>query len=66
MFKYFFRLVFECLLYHYFFGLTQIKRSKGLKLFDLDKTVSDAVTSTLRYQLTSDGFVPIEVKIESF
>nr|XP_058961076.1 cysteine-rich protein 2-binding protein-like [Pocillopora verrucosa] len=40
--------------------LRQIKRSKGLKLFDLDKTVSDAVTSTLRYQLTSDGFFPIE------
>ncbi|RMX46220.1 hypothetical protein pdam_00023874, partial [Pocillopora damicornis] len=40
--------------------LRQIKRSKGLKLFDLDKTVSDAVTSTLRYQLTNDGFVPIE------
>lgn len=40
--------------------LRQIKRSKGLKLFDLDKTVSEAVSTTLRYQLTCDGAVGIE------
>ena len=35
-------------------------------MFDLDKSVSEAVSSTLRYQLTPDGAVPIEVRIPSF
>ena len=46
----------------FFFNLAQVKRSKGLKLFDLDKTVSEAVNVTLRYQLTSDGAVRVEVR----
>lgn len=40
--------------------LRQLKRSKGLQVFDLDKSVSEAVSSTLRYQWTPDGAVPIE------
>ena len=39
----------------------QLKRSKGLKLFDLDESVSEAISSTVRYKLTPDGAVPIEV-----
>ena len=48
--------------FSYFFILPQVKRSKGLKLFDLDKTVSEAVNVTLRYQLTSDGAARVEVR----
>lgn len=40
--------------------LRQLKRSKGLKLFDLDESVSEAISSTVRYKLTPDGAVPIE------
>ncbi|KAJ7383028.1 Cysteine-rich protein 2-binding protein [Desmophyllum pertusum] len=40
--------------------LRQIKRSKGLKLLDIDKTVSEAVNATLRYQLTGDEVVRVE------
>ncbi|XP_078354545.1 cysteine-rich protein 2-binding protein-like isoform X2 [Oculina patagonica] len=40
--------------------LRQVKRSKGLKLFDLDKSVSEAVNATIRYQLTRDGAVRVE------
>ena len=41
----------------------QLKRSKGLKSFDLDESVSEAISSTMRYKLTPDGAVPIEVSI---
>ena len=34
-----------------------------MKLFDLDESVSEAVSSTVRYKLTPDGAVPIEVSI---
>ena len=43
------------------FSSIQLKRSKGLKLFDLDESVSEAISSTVRYKLTPDGAVPIEV-----
>ena len=36
-----------------------------MKLFDLDKTVSEAVSATLRYQLIGDGAVGIEVRMLS-
>ena len=51
--------------YFCFAYLIQLKRSKGLKLFDLDKTVSEAVSATLKYQLTADGAVPVEVRIHT-
>ena len=44
----------------------QLKRSKGLNLFDLDKSVSDALNTTLRYQLSADGAFPVEVRLNSF
>jgi len=40
--------------------LRQLKRSKGLNLFDLDKSVSDTLNTTLRYQLSADGVFPVE------
>ena len=43
------------------FCSVQLKRSKGLKLFDLDESVSETISSTVRYKLTPDGAVPIEV-----
>ena len=32
-----------------------------MKLFDLDESVSEAISSIVRYKLTPDGAVPIEV-----
>ena len=32
-----------------------------MKLFDLDESVSEAISSTVRYKLTPVGAVPIEV-----
>ena len=32
-----------------------------MKLFDLDVSVSEAISSTVKYKLTPDGAVPTEV-----
>ena len=32
-----------------------------MKLFDLDESVSEAISSTVRYKLTPDGAIPTEV-----
>ena len=47
--------------FHYFFH-TQIKRNKALSVFDLDKIVVKTVTTTLRYHLTPEEAVRIEVR----
>ncbi|XP_067027578.1 cysteine-rich protein 2-binding protein-like isoform X4 [Acropora muricata] len=41
--------------------LRQIKRTKGLHIFDLDDSVSKSVTTISQYHLTSEGIFPVEI-----
>lgn len=42
--------------------MIKIKRTKGLRIFDLDDSVSKSVTTISQYHLTSEGIFPVEVR----
>lgn len=41
--------------------LRQIKRTKGIRIFDLDDSVLKSVATILQYHLTSEGIFPVEI-----